>query len=38
MHQGRSIAFLEGKLTDSEGRVVAAASATVKLTPPQKDS
>lgn len=37
MHQGRSIAFLEGKLTDTEGRVVATASATVKLTPLKKE-
>ena len=32
-HQGRSIAFLEGTLTNAEGEVLATASATVRLTP-----
>ena len=36
-HQGKSIAFLEGRLRDAEGRVVATASATVKLTPLKQD-
>jgi uncharacterized protein (TIGR00369 family) len=31
VHRGRSVAFLEGKLSDAEGRVVATATATATI-------
>lgn len=33
VHLGKSTAFLEGKLTDGEGKLLASASATVRLMP-----